>query len=99
MRRTANNQLDSRCRAIEDGPISLQIPLRLGMSRDQVLAVLGTPTSKSKEHLFYYHHRVVMLRRKTGTVSEPFDLINMLYIRLNSSNTVDAFQVWRTTSS
>jgi hypothetical protein len=99
MRRTANDQLDSRCRPVGDGRISLPIPLRLGMSRAQVVAALGPPTSQSGRHVFYYHHRVVMRSPTAGTAPEPFDLTNTLYIRINSSGIVDAFQVWRTTSS
>jgi len=99
MRRTANNRLDSRCKPAGNGRISLPIPLSLGMSRAQVVAALGPPISPSGSHLFYYHHHVVRLSPKAGSAAEPFDLSNSLYIRLNSSNKVDAFQVWRTTTS
>lgn len=99
MRRTANSQLDSRCKPVADGRISMPILVRLGMSRAQVVAALGPPTSQSGSHLFYYHHRIVTLSPKAGVAPEPFDMNNTLYIRLNSGNKVDAFQVWRTTSS
>jgi hypothetical protein len=99
MRRSANNRLDNRCKPVDDGSISLPISLSLGMSRAQVVAALGPPTSQSGSHLFYYHHRVVKENPKAGGAAEPSDLSNTLFIRLNSKNEVDAFQVWRTTTS
>ena len=60
LRRSANDSLDSRCGRAKDSRIAFPIPLRLGMSRTQVLAILGSPTSQSEKHMFYSHHSIVM---------------------------------------
>jgi hypothetical protein len=94
LQRTANDKLDSHCKSVENARISLPIPLSLGMSRAQVVAALGPPTSQSGSHLFYYH-----LNPEAGDAAETLTRVSTLYIRLNGRNEIDALQVWRTTSS
>jgi hypothetical protein len=90
LRRSANENLDSRC-GRSKGRVSLPIPLRLGMSREQVLSTLGPPTLQSEGFLFYSHHSIATVGPKLG------DLISQLYIRLNG-NMVDGIGVWHFTS-
>jgi hypothetical protein len=98
LRQNAGDQLDRRCVRVEGASISLPPPLRLGMSRAQVIAAMGTPTSHAAGRLIYYHHRLVMQTPNGKATPEPFDVSNTLYVRLRGE-AVDGLQVWRTTSS
>jgi hypothetical protein len=97
LRRSASDQLDSRCQRV-DGAIVLPIPIHLGMSRAQVISSLGPPASHTNARMVYHAEAVVMITTQPGAAATRFDVSSILYFRL-SGDTVDGMQVWRTTSS
>jgi|WetSurSiteA1Bulk_404760.scaffolds.fasta_scaffold07186_2 hypothetical protein len=96
LRRSANEDLDRRCGRAKDR-ISLPIPLRLGMSREEVLSTFGLPTFQSERLMLYSHHSRPMQCPKFQDTSSPCDLISQLYIRFDG-NRVDAIEVWHFSS-
>jgi hypothetical protein len=87
-------KLDTRCRTI-NAPASIStMPnmLTVGMRERDVVKVLGTPTARKPNFLYFEHHRKIVIR------GEPYDIVNTVTLVLRDG-VVWAFEVWKTTSS
>lgn len=87
-------KLDTRCRTIATpAPIStMPNMLTVGMTESEVVKILGTPTARKPNSLYYEHQRKTVIR------SEPYDVVNNVTLVLQDG-VVWAIQVWKTTSS
>jgi hypothetical protein len=97
-RRAASEQVDARCVRLAATPISMPLPVHLGMPRSELLHLLGRPTSESGQSVVYSNCHSIKLSTKKGREPEPFDLCSSLRVRFRAG-TLDALEVWRTTTS
>ena len=87
-------KLDTRCRTIGASANISTMPniLTVGMTESEVVKVLGTPTARKPNFLYYEHQRKTVIR------SEPYDVVNNVTLVLRNG-VAWAIQVWKTTSS
>jgi len=85
---------DSRCSALsaEEGIVKLPTPVRLGMSKEEIIHTLGSPSFNTGNTLFYLHEHDLTLH------NEPYTDMNTLTIMLRG-NRVAAMEVWKSTTS
>jgi hypothetical protein len=90
----STTSFDSRCSALsaKEANVKLPTPLRLGMSKEEVIHTLGSPSSQTGNTLFYLHEHELTLH------NEPYTDMNTLTIML-SGNRVAAMEVWKSTTS
>lgn len=86
--------IDSRCSArSEKGQIiKLPVPLRLGMTKDEVLLVLGKPSTQTDDTLFYLHEHELTLH------NQPYTDMNTVGVVLSRKKVV-SIEVWKSTTS
>jgi hypothetical protein len=90
--------VDDRCTRLQGIPLSLPVPVSLGMSKPAVLHSLGQPTADADETLVYSSCHAINLSTEGRREPQPFDLCSSLLVAFKGG-VVHAFQVWRTTTS
>ncbi len=94
----ADEQPDSRCKAIigDAPPVDLGIPLRLGMTRSEVIRVLGKPSASAGTLTVYYHeHKKPIYNSQTG-LQDDFLVMNSVSIAFNG-DVVEGIDVLKST--
>jgi len=89
-----STNLDGRCHLLKGaaGTIELPLTLKLGAGEEEVLQVLGSPTTRHNGRLIYVHEHEESLR------GQPYTSSNIVAIRLRNGK-VWAIEVSKTTSS
>jgi hypothetical protein len=85
---------DSKCRKLPHGKRGVEFPLavRLGTSENQVLRILGEPSDKHGETLFYLHEHEVTFK------NQPFTAMNTVAVILRK-RAVWAIEAWKSTTN
>jgi hypothetical protein len=96
-RRAPAERFDSRCVALA-APVAIPLPIRLDMSRTEVVGLLGQPAAKSGRTELYSGCQRVKLQPTGAHEAQDFDLCSSLYVRFKAE-LLEAFEVWRTTTS
>ncbi len=96
-RRSSGERFDSRCVRLA-AAVVISLPIRLGMSRAELVRTLGKPAARSGETVVYFGCQMVKVKPQGAQEAEDFDLCSSLYVRLRAG-LVDAVEVWRTTTS
>jgi hypothetical protein len=96
-RRAPAERFDSRCVELA-APVAIPLPIRLDMSRTEVVRLLGQPLAKSGRTEVYSGCQRVKLQPTGAHEAQDFDLCSSLYVRFKGE-LVEAFAVWRTTTS
>ena len=96
-RRAPEERFDSRCVELA-ASVAIPLPIRLGMSRTEVVRLLGQPLAKSGRTEAYSGCQRVKLRPTGAHEARDFDLCSSLFVRFKAE-LVEAFEVWRTTTS
>ena len=90
----ANSEVDSRCKPLgsPEEPSTSPSSLRLGMSESDLRLVLGEPTARRKDFLYYAHSHDIKKN------NDPYTVMNTITIELKDGKVV-AFKVWKSTQS
>jgi hypothetical protein len=89
-----NAQFDMRCQMMPAGQGSVELPiaLKLGTTEAGVEHILGQPTARLGNTLFYQHEH------EETTHNAPYISLNTLAVLLHEG-TVQAIEVWKSTTS
>jgi hypothetical protein len=84
---------DSRCQALPDGRSGVEFPLpvQLGTSESEILRILGQPSGRQDDTLFYLHEHQVTIK------DHPFTAMNTLAVLLRKQS-VWAIEGWKSTT-
>jgi hypothetical protein len=89
-----NAVFDPRCHSVRkaDGGVKFPVPIRLNMSESQLLSLLGPPTKKWGDTVFYLHEHEEMVGK------EPFTASNSVKVVIHSGR-VTKIQAWKDTTN
>lgn len=90
----ARAQFDHRCQTLPTGASGLELPLAvgLGMSNSEVVRILGQPSDRSGDTLFYLHEHEVTIK------NQPFTAMNTLAVLLRKQ-AVWSIEAWKSTTN
>jgi hypothetical protein len=90
---SSDAEIDRRCHALSgSATIKLALPLKLGMTKAQLLRVLGKPSLRRGQRLIYLHEH------QGSSNGVPFDSSNIVMVRFRGGE-VTSIAVSKTTSS